>query len=484
MTALNKIIEVVNGFVWGFPEKMPWLVIVLLTAGIFITFSLRWIQLFKIKHALDVILGHYDNPDDDGDINHFQALSAALSATIGIGNIAGVALAIRYGGPGALLWMWITAIFGMALKFSEATLAIHYRNLNPDGSASGGPMYYIENGLGKKWKPLAIAFAVLTITSSFGQGNTIQAFTVSDQVLHEFQSFLPGENFWISPVNFLWLEVEPVRISAGLLISIIVGLVIIGGIRRIGAVASKLAPTMALIYVGSGLLILVIHPFDTFSAFLSIFREAFAPRAEIVGVTGGGFLIFLNTMVTGIKRGLFSNEAGQGSAPIAHAAAKTMEPVREGVVAMIGPLIDTLIICSITGLVIISTGVYLSTDLNGSPLTAAAFQAGLAPLFSNGDKVVTVSVLLFAISTVISWSYYGDRSTYYLAGKEYIIWYRIVYVILTFFGSIVSLELVWNFGDAAVGLMAVPNLIALILLAPVVKKLTLDYFSRSHKRMH
>lgn len=484
MNYLQHLIDLIDGYVWGWPKVMPLLVIVLLSTGIYVTFRYRWIQLFKLKHAFQVIIGWYDNPNDDGDINHFQALSAALSATVGIGNIAGVAIAIRYGGPGALLWMWMTAIFGMALKFSEATLAVHYRKINPDGSSSGGPMYYIEMGLGKSWKPLAVAFATLTIISSFGQGNTIQAFTVSDQILSEFQTSLTAGNWWITPVNFLGIIVEPVRIAVGLFTATIVGLVILGGIKRIGKVTSKLAPGMAIIYVGAGLLALLLHYDRILPTFAIIISQAFAPRAELVGFAGGGFMLFLNTMVNGIKRGLFSNEAGQGSAPIAHSAAKTMEPVREGVVAMVGPLIDTLVICSITGLVIVSTGVNETTALTGSPLTAAAFKAGLGAIFPWGDKVVTLSVFLFALSTAISWSYYGDRSTEYLLGSKYIFGYKVIYVLLHFLGAIISLEMVWGFGDIAVGLMAFPNLIALIFLAPVVSKLTKDYFSREHKRLH
>ncbi len=485
MEAVNNVIQALSGIVWGWPHIMPLMVVMLLGTGIFITLRLRWIQLFKLKHAWNVIRGKYDNPMDEGDINHFQALSAALSATVGIGNIAGVATAIHYGGPGALFWMWLTAIFGMALKFSEATLAVHYRNINADGSASGGPMYYIEKGLGPKWKPLALTFATLAVISSFGTGNAIQAFTVSDQILSDFKSFLHAGSWLITPVSFLGIPVEPVRIITGLFIATLVALVILGGIKRIGRVTSKLTPAMAALYVGGALLILIMQWEHILPALGQIIGQAFVPKAQLVGSAGGGLLLFLNTMVWGVKRGLFSNEAGQGSAPIAHAAAKTKEPVREGVVAMLGPLVDTLMICTLTGLVIVVTGANQvlvdGSILNGSPLTALAFKTGLAPLFPYGDKIITLAVFLFAISTAISWSYYGDRSIEYLSGPKAIKPYKLTYVFVQFIGAIVSLEVVWGFGDIALGLMAIPNLLALILLSPKIISLTKEYFLRKHE---
>jgi alanine or glycine:cation symporter, AGCS family len=485
MEQVNDFIQSIVDIVWGWPKLLPLMVVILLGSGIFITFRLRFIQLFKVKHAIDVIRGKYDNVQDAGDINHFQALAAALSATVGIGNIAGVATAIHYGGPGALFWMWITAVFGMALKYAEATLAVRFRKINPDGSASGGPMYYIEKGLGPKWKPLAIAFASFAVISSFGTGNSIQAFTCSDQILSEFKQALPAQSWLLQQVNFIGIEVEPVRIFTGIVLALLVALVILGGIRRIGKVAAKLAPFMAILYVVAALLILLMHLDSIIPTLSTIFVQAFNPRAELVGFAGGGFLIFLNTVVWGVKRGLFSNEAGQGSAPIAHAAAKTNEPAREGAVAMIGPLIDTLIICTLTGLVIISTQSHHAlidgVRLNGSPLTAMAFKTGLSPILPWGDKIITFAVFLFAISTAISWSYYGDRSAEYLFGPRAIMPYKLFYVFFHFIGAIVSLEVVWGFGDIALGLMAIPNLIALIALSGKVIKITNDYFDRERE---
>jgi AGCS family alanine or glycine:cation symporter len=331
---LKEIVDVGNTLVWSTPAALPWMVAVLLLTGLFVTVRLSFIQLRQVGHAVRAVFGKYDDPDDEGDISHFQALSTALSATVGIGNIAGVAMAIHYGGPGALFWMWVTAVFGMALKFAECTLSMQYRGFDADGNASGGPMYYIEKGLGKKWKPLAVLFAVCAVISSFGGGNMSQANTVAVSAYSDF-----GIEGWV----------------VGLVSSAIVGFVILGGIKRIAKVSSKLAPTMATIYIAGALVILILNVNAIPDAFVQIFSQAFNPRASLGGSVAG---VFSMTLLWGVKRGLFSNEAGQGSAPIAHAAAKTKEPVREGAVAMLGPLIDTLIICTMTGLVVVTTGVW------------------------------------------------------------------------------------------------------------------------------
>ncbi|MGD9548852.1 MAG: alanine/glycine:cation symporter family protein [Candidatus Krumholzibacteriia bacterium] len=552
MGFINDFAAGLSGTVWGWPEVFPLMVAALLVTGLVMTVTLRFLQIRRLKHSLDVIRGKYDDPSHDGDLSHFQALTTALSATIGIGNIAGVATALHYGGPGALFWMWVTAVFGMALKYAECTLAIKHRVILPDGSASGGPMYYIEKGLGSAWKPLAVAFAVCAVISSFGSGNSIQAFTVADQIRSDL-----GVPTWITGL-----------VSAGL-----VAAVILGGIKRIGAVTSKLVPYMAVIYVSGGLVVLFLNFSHIPGILAEIVTSAFKPAAQVGGFAGGTFIFMLTW---GVKRGLFSNESGQGSAPIAHAAAKTDEPVREGVVAMMGPLIDTLIICSITGLVILSTGVWkekmpdqvplnaqsaitviaesarvltdgvvrdadrftgtveckdgrprgaflvrnhavvesprliegdgtpftgvltvengdvrteglpslaLAGDMpqNGSPLTAWAFRRGLSAFGNWGHLIVTIGVVLFGISTAISWSYYGDRAMVYLLGTSYVLPYKIVFVIMNFLGAVFSLEVVWNFGDSALGLMSLPNLIALVFLSRRVKGMSDDYFSREHK---
>ena len=563
METLKSIIDLAGGIVWNCPPQLPFLVILLVGTGIFLTIRLRFVQVRKFRHSVEVIAGHYDDPKDEGDISHFQALSAALSATVGIGNIAGVATAIHYGGPGALFWMWITAIFGMCTKYVECALSHHYRILHPDGSASGGPMYYIEKGLGKNWKWLGVTFAALAVICSFGTGNAIQSFTVADS----FRADL-GIPPWIT----------------GLITSSLVALVILGGIRRIGQVACRLAPAMAITYVVGGLLVLALNYDQIPTTFALIFKQAFTPQAGIGGFAGSTFMW---TLIWGIKRGLFSNEAGQGSAPIAHAAAKTKESVREGTVAMIGPFIDTITICTITGLVICTmetwhdkkpekipfeaksnitvlketrkpqmnsvideddvfegtfevregevegvnfvrrdatvdsciilhkdapfTGTFETSDegsvititdrsgrkirvsdvyiegrmlQHGSPLTAWSFQKGLRPILGEyGNLLVTIAVFLFAISTAISWSYYGDRSAQYLFGKRAVLPYKVIYVTMHFLGAIFSLEVVWGFGDMALGLMSIPNLIAIIALSGTVVKLSKEYFSREHPRL-
>lgn len=541
MEVLESVVGFLDNLVWNTPEIMPLMVVALLGYGIFITLRMGFIQIRKFGHGIKVVMGHYDDPDDIGDVNHFQALSTALSATVGIGNIAGVAIAIHYGGPGALFWMWVTAFFGMAVKYSECTLALMYRVQNPDGSVSGGPMYYIERGLGPNWKWLAVTFAALAVICSFFTGNAIQANSVADVMENSF--------FFTVPTYI-----------TGLITATLVGFVIIGGIKRIGYVTARLTPVMAILYVMGALVILILNYDAVIPAFATIFTYAFNPVAGAWGVGSG---LFITTMVWGVKRGLFSNEAGQGSAPIAHGAAKTDEPVREGVVALLEPFIDTIVVCTMTGLVIISTGVWDTkhpTDINlnspdmsyeisqvidspemlyvedgivtngimfrsafsvdtvysnssqtelftgrintatsraetvetgavtgvvygnviynGATLTSQAFEIGLAPLFPGGKYLVTICVLLFAISTSIAWSYYGDRSIQYLFGDKSIIYYKAVYVVLHFVGAITALGTIWAIGDIALGLMTFPNLIALFALSGVVYATTKDYFKR------
>ena len=442
---LEHFMEIFSGWI-----SMP-LTFILIGTGLFVTVSLGFIQVRRLKHSFDVVSGKYDNPDDEGDVTHFQALSAALSATIGIGNIAGVALAVRLGGPGALFWMWVTALFGMALEYAECTLSHKYRVIHEDGSVSGGPMYYIEKGLGPKWKPLAIFFATCAVICSFCTGNMNQANTIAQT----FASY--NVPIWMS----------------GAFIAFMVGLVIIGGIKRIAAVASRIVPTMAVLYVSGALLILLVNYQNIIHSLESIFREAFSLKSG----WGGLFAVIM----WGVRRGLYSNEAGQGSAPIAHAAAKTKESAREGAVAMMGPFIDTIIVCTMTGLAILSTGVLESTDLTGAQLTREAFRQGFTFAPELGSIIVNFSVLLFAYTTMVAWSYYGDRSIEYLIGPKAIKPYRWVYVFFNFLGAILPLSFVWNFGDIALSLMTIPNLIGVLFLTGILKKMTKEYFAVEHK---
>ena len=484
--------------IWSFPRfsLVPLMVVALLGTGIFTTINLGFPQIKYLKHGIKVTRGDYDNPNEAGDLNHFQALTTALSATVGIGNIAGVATAIFYGGPGALFWMWITAFFGSALKFAECTLAVEYRDFDKSGMTAGGPMYTIEKGLGKQWRWLAIIFAGFAVICSFATGNAIQSFTLSDQLYSEVSQVVGTEHFLTIKHQITdWYSVSVQQVINGLFITIVAALVILGGIKRIGSVTSYLAPFMAAIYVLAAVLILLAHITKVPASFGMILSMAFNPPAAIGGVAGGTLIVFMNTLLWGVKRGLYSNEAGQGSAPIAHSTAKTDYPVREGVVALLEPFIDTIIICTLTGLTIISTGAWHHTEfyvsridpnfageiLNGSLLTSLAFKEGLSWIMPFGDKIITLGVLLFAISTVISWSFYGDRATEYLFGEKAIPVYRGFYITFVFVGAIATLEAMWAFGDAALGFMTFPNLISIVLLSGTLKKMTKEYFEIEHK---
>ena len=439
---MQELLGQIKGIVWGLPT-----IILLIGAGIFITLIVKAIQIRKFKYSWGLISGRYDNSNDKGEVTHFQALSAALSATIGTGNVAGVGIAVATGGPGAVFWMWVTAIFGMSLKYAECLLSLNYRIIHADGTVGAGPMYYLEKGLNKKW--LGILFAFFATIASFGIGNMTQANSMAVRLKTDFGC---------------------PELVTGLILGALVFAVIVGGIKRIGQVASKLVPFMAIIYV-AGALVISATRFDAIPhAFSLIFREAFTGSAAAGGFAGATFLLVLRQ---GVARGLFSNESGLGSAPIAHGAAKTEEPVREGLVAMLGPFIDTIVICTMTALVIVVTGAY-STGLSGADLTGEAFNAGIAGF---GGFIVTFGLVFFAFSTAISWSYYGDRCVDYLFGEKFVIPYRVLYCILLPVGACIELESVWDISDIFNAMMAWPNLIGLIFLSPVVIRMTKEYFS-------
>ncbi len=455
---MQDIINFLSNIVWGIP-----MLILILATGIYVSIRSGFIQIRGLKHAFQLITGKFDSPDHSGHITHFQALSTALSATIGTGNIAGVATAIAYGGPGALFWMWISAIFGMAIKFTSATLAVKYRKLTPD-SVKGGPMYYIEMGFKERYgynaKWLALFFAVSTAIAAFGIGNMVQANSVADAL----SSLLSG-----SPSTR-----ETLKIAIGVILAILTALVIIGGIKRIAAVAARLMPTMSLVYIAGALVVLFINFDKLGEAFSTILREAFTGRAAGGAILGSTLLY---TMRMGIARGVFSNEAGLGTAPMAHSAARTNHPAREGLVAMLGPLIDTLIICTLTGLVIIVSGLY-QTDLNGAPLTGMAFEKSLPGV---GNIIVSVSLALFAYSTLIGWYFYGEKGIEYLFNIPGVItFYRILWIVLIPIGAIMQLKIVWNISDLFNGFMALPNLIAIIFLAGVAMEELRQYFKNGH----
>ena len=571
----KTIVDTANHYVWGYPE-IPWLVVALIGTGLFLTIRMGFIQFRKLGHAMKVVSGKYDDPHHQGDISHFQALTTALSATVGIGNIAGVATAIHFGGPGAVFWMWVTALVGMCTKHVEVTLSMKYRKFDAAGNSSGGPHRYILSGLGHKWKPLAVFFALCGIISSFGAGNMNQINTLAAAAKETLNI--------------------PNALTGGIAV-VLVGAVILGGINRIGKVTSILCPSMALVYTLGALGVILSNLGELPGVFTLIFEEAFNPTAGFAGTAAGVWSV---TLLWGVKRGLFSNEAGQGSAPIAHAAAKTDMPVREGVVAMMGPFIDTICICSMTAIVILVSGywneplpqeidlddkdlstyswsdealsltafgaareakstsvaaqsegeekkktltlrvldgvavglfdqgrrlssaVFVRNDApildalvkrngapfsgelslsagvialpkdsgqgsktawslhgkmiqNGQSLTSAAFQKGLGDF---GGWIVTLTVVLFALSTAISWSYYGDRCTEFLFGIRGVSVYRFLFLGFVFLGAVLPLQVVWDFGDLALGLMTLPNLIAIVLLSRQVRTMQDEYFEQ------
>jgi len=433
------------GLLWGNPLTL----IILLGTGLYLTIRMGLVQLRGFAHAFGLVSGKYSCKTDAGEVSHFQALSTALSATVGTGNIAGVATAITLGGPGALFWMWVTAVFGMATKFVECTLALQFRHISPDGTVAGGPMYTLLKGL--KMPRLAAMFAAFALIASFGIGNMVQANSVMDGLRY------------IAP------ELDAYRWFIGCTLAALVGLVILGGVKRIAHVASTIVPFMAMAYLFAALLVLANHAAAVPDAFATIFNMALNPWS--VGGAAVG-----EAIRWGVARGLFSNEAGLGSSPMAHAAARTNEPVREGLVAMLEPFIDTLVICTLTGLVLVVTGAWQesSESLTGAALTAHAFGGALG---QGGSWVVGGGLTLFAYSTIIAWSYYGDRSAYFLFGERAVLPYRVIYTMLVVIGAAVPLQLVWNIADVTNILMALPNLIGLVLLAGLVKKLKDDYFA-------
>ena len=445
MEDINSLIGTLNGIVWG-----PFMLALILGTGLFLSIGLKFMPIRMIKEGFRLIFAGRKEDDKEGEISPFNALMTSLSATIGTGNIAGVATAIALGGPGAMFWMWVAALLGMATKYAEAVLAVEYREKDEDGNHVGGPMYYIKNGLGKNWAWLGFAFAFFASIAGFGIGNTIQAHSVSDVLNSSFDI----------PVLY-----------SGLILAVLVGLVLIGGIKSIASVAGKLVPFMAIIYLIAGLFILALNIREVPQALSLIVTSAFTGTAAAGGFAGASIWAALQF---GVARGIFSNEAGLGSAPIAHAAAKTDSSVRQGLVAMMGTFIDTIIICSITGLAIVLSGEYLS-GASGATLSALAF-AKMLPYA--GEYVVTFGLILFAFTTLVAWSFYGEKSVYFLLGQKAIIPFRILWVLVIPLGSMMDLKFIWLLADTLNALMALPNLIALLLLSPVVFKLTKTYFSK------
>jgi alanine or glycine:cation symporter, AGCS family len=447
MDMLAELVGAVNDVVWG-----PMLLVLILGIGLFLMIGLRLMPILKLGFGFRLLWRGRITPageEKEGEISPFQALMTALSATIGTGNIAGVATAVFLGGPGALFWMWCTALVGMATKFSEAVLAVTYREVDEQGNHVGGPMYYIKNGLGSRWAWLGTIFAVFGAVAAFGIGNTVQANSVADVLQANFS--IP-----------IW--------ATGLMLMGLVGSVLIGGIKRIGHVAGALVPLMAVMYLVSGLLVLAVNAGQIPAALALIFTHAFSPAAASGGFAGAAVWA---AMRFGVARGIFSNEAGLGSAPIAHAAAQTRSPVRQGLIAMLGTFIDTIVICSITGLVIITSGLWTS-GASGASLTAAAFATALPGI---GNYMVAVSLAIFAFTTLIGWSFYGERCIEYLLGVKAIKPYRVLWIMAIPVGATLNLNFIWLVADTLNAMMAIPNLIALALLSPVVFRISREYFA-------
>lgn len=444
MQNLQSMMETLSGWVWG-----PYMLVLIVGTGVFLTFRLLFWQFRMLPLAFKQVFCKHDKAQKEpGDISHFASLMTALSATIGTGNIAGVATACVLGGPGAVFWMWMTALFGMATKYGEGVLAVKYRIKNEKGQMSGGPMYYIERGL--KWKWLAIVFAFFGTVASFGIGSSVQSNTVALAVENSL-----GVETWIT----------------GVVITVFSALVILGGISSISKASSVIVPIMAILYVTGGLIIILNNLHLVVPAFELIFRDAFTGEAVAGGAIGA-------VIRYGVARGVFSNEAGMGSAPIAAAAAKTDHPARQGLVSMTGTFIDTIIVCSITGIVLVMGFIMAGNSFGGATgavLTTQVFDQ-LLPGF--GGWVVTFGIIFFAYSTILGWSYYGEKCCTYLFGEKYVLIYRLIYIASVFIGTIATLDLVWLFADTFNGLMAVPNLIALLLLSGVIAKESKDFIAK------
>jgi alanine or glycine:cation symporter, AGCS family len=433
----------INGLVWG-----PPMLVLILGTGFFLMVGLRLMPILKLGYGFKMLWAGR-HAQGEGNITPFNALMTSLAATVGTGNIAGVATAIAIGGPGALFWMWCTALVGMATKYAEGVLAVKYREVDEKGLYVGGPMYYIKNGLGRRWLWLGTAFAIFGGLAGFGIGNMVQANSVSHALSGSFA------------IPELW---------SGIAMAVMVGLVLIGGIRWIAKVAGKLVPFMAIAYVVGGLVVLAFNLAEIPEALYQIVLHAFSPTAAAGGFAGATLMMGIQM---GVARGIFSNEAGLGSAPIAHAAAQSNDPIQQGTVAMLGTFIDTIIICTITGLVIMVTGVWTNGE-TGAGLSSAAFTAGLP---SVGGYIVTLGLALFAFTTILGWSVYGERCMEYLFGIHAIIPFRLVWVAVIPVGATLELDFIWLVADTLNALMAIPNLVALLLLSPVVFRMTREYFA-------
>lgn len=448
MDRIIELVDWINGLVWG-----PYMLVLLVGTGLLLTIMLKGLQFTQLGHSLYLaLIKRKDDQAEEGDISNFQALMTALSATVGTGNIAGVATAIAIGGPGAVFWMWMTGLVGMATKYGEAVLAVKYRVTSEKGEMSGGPMYYISRGLGWKW--LGALFAFFASVAAFGIGNMVQSHSVADALYATF-----GMD----------------KLMVGVILCALTGLVILGGIKSIGRVTSVLVPIMIVFYVIGALGIIFMNIDQVPAAFALIFKSAFTGSAATGGFAGSTLMM---AMRFGIARGVFSNESGLGSAPIAAAAAQTRHPVDQALVSMTQTFIDTLVVCTMTALVIVMFN--WNSGLSGAPLTSSAFEMG----FAGGQYIVTIGLVLFAYSTILGWCYYGEKSIEYLLGLKAVTPYRVVFTAAVLLGTQAELNFIWNLADTFNGAMAIPNLIGLIFLSPVIVRETKDYFAKRASGMN
>ena len=437
------------GFMWGRP-----LLILLLGGGIYFSFYSRFVPFKYFRHGVKILFGKYNDPNDPGEITHFQALTSALASTVGLGNISGVAIAIQMGGPGALFWMWVSAVVGMSTKFFSCTLAVLYRGKDDQGNLQGGPMYYIENGLGENFKPLSIMFSLAGLV---GCTVMFQSNQLADIIRN--QIFIP--NGWFESNIMMGNFIQ------GLFMAILTALVIFGGIKRIGQVASFMVPIMVVLYLLSGLLVIFNHITEIPSLFKLIVYDAFTGEAVMGGAVGA-------VIIAGVRRALFSNEAGLGTSDMAHGAAQTKEPVREGLVAMIEPFIDTIVVCTITAMVILASGVWQDESLNGVTMTTTAF---IKELGGFGKFLIIAAVLTFSISTMMSYSYYGSKCSGYLFGTKSIFYYRCFYIVTIVVGAMITIEVVIDLVDGMYALMAIPTVVGSVLLSGKVMDEAKRYFA-------
>ena len=471
---INEFVNFLNGIAWG-----PWMLILLVGTGIYLSAKVGFIQFTKFGFAMKNTAGKLFSKQKagKGEVTPFQALSTALAATVGTGNIAGVTGAIAVGGPGAVFWMWLSALFGMVTKYAEVVLAIRYRERNAKGDWVGGPMYYIKNGLGAKWNWLAMVFSVLGALAAFGIGNMTQVNTIAGSINNAIDAF--GGNTAVSAVQIFGQTVPVTSIVVGLVISVVVALILFGGIKRIGSVTEMMVPFMAAIYILCALCVVFTNVDSLGRVFGMIFQGAFSAEAALGGAFG---ITLMTTIQKGVGRGVFSNEAGLGSAPIAHAASSESDPVKQGMYGIFEVFMDTIVICTLTALTVlcgIEGGVGVTWGQSaGTELISAAF----ATVFGTklGALIVAVGIGLFALSTILSWSLYGTRCFEFLTGGKYVRVFQGVFVCAVVIGATLELELVWNIADTLNGFMAIPNLIALLGLSGVVIKLTKDFFSKEN----